>query len=710
MINKINAFFAGKAVGLFLVLVLTGSAAMGQRYPGPLSPEESLKKLKIADGFKAEIFAAEPNVMDPVSLAFDEQGRAYVVEMPDYPFEAEPGKGKGRIKLLKDTNNDGRIDQSIIFAENVTEATSILPWQSGLIVTAAPDILYLKDTNGDGKADTREVLFTGFFQNNSEAQITNLRFGLDNWIYANNHGQDGLVTFNRTPDAKPVAVRGADFRFRLDQNKFELETGPGQFGQAIDEWGHRFINENSIHLEQVVIPWRYTHRHSYLPVTKAIASITDHEEIMFQETPPPYWRAERTKQRNKTFQENNLNRVEYAEDRFTGAAGMVVYAADGFPREFNGNIFISDVAGNLVHRDVLTPSTQSPVFVASRAEKEKDQEFLASTDSWFRATNFTVGPDGYLYVLDYYRQHIETPVSIPDELKADMDFMAGSDKGRIYRILPTNFIFKNNTINLAKASNSKLLETLSHPNLWWRLQAQRLLLEKQDKTVVLAVKNLFRTSKEARTRLHALYVLEGLNALDAELVKKALQDSAPGVRENAIILAEQFPETYPLVQAKLNDPLIRVAFQAALSLPEFKNKETTPTLVKVLEKYGQDFWFRMAVLSSEQGSSPEMLQRLSQQKTFFQKPEPWKTAYLGDLSNVIGARNQKDQISSFLNFLSQPESQIADSFRIEAMKGLTKGLNRATNTDPKLKDILQSIKTTNDQEVTAAIQDLKKFY
>ncbi|QMU29696.1 PVC-type heme-binding CxxCH protein [Adhaeribacter radiodurans] len=710
MINKINAFFAGKAAGLFLLLVLTGSAAMAQKYPGPLSPEESLKKIKIIEGFKAEIFAAEPNIMDPVSLAFDEQGQAYVVEMPDYPFEAEPGKGKGRIKLLKDIDNDGRIDQAVIFAENVTEATSILPWQGGLIVTAAPDILYLKDTNGDGKADTREVLFTGFFQNNSEAQITNLRYGMDNWIYANNHGQDGLVTFNRTPNVKPVAVRGADFRFRLDQNKFELETGPGQFGQAIDEWGHRFINENSIHLEQVIIPWRYTHRHPFLPVTKAMASITDHEEIMLQETPPPYWRAERTKQRNKTFQENNLKRVEYAEDRFSGAAGMVVYAADGFPPEFNGNIFISDVAGNLVHRDVLTPSTKSPVFVASRAGKEKEQEFLTSTDSWFRPTNFTVGPDGYLYVLDYYRQHIETPVSIPDELKADMNFMAGSDKGRVYRILPTNSTFKNNTVNLAKASNTKLLETLSHPNLWWRLQAQRLLLEKQDKSVVPAVKKLFITSKDARTRLHALYVLEGLNALDAELIKKALQDSAPGVRENAIILAEQFPETYSLVQARLNDPVIRVAFQTTLNLPEFKNKETAPSLIKVLEKYGQDFWFRMAVLSSEQGSSPEILQLLRQPNTFFQNPEPWKLAFVSDLSNIIGARNQKDQISTFLNFLSQPDSQITDSFRVEAIKGLTKGLNRATSTDPKLKEIIQRIKTNNTQEVTAAIQDLKKFY
>ncbi|MGV3586972.1 MAG: PVC-type heme-binding CxxCH protein [Adhaeribacter sp.] len=710
MLNKFKVLAICTKVSLLFWALTTGYTGLAQRYLGPLSPEESLKKIKLINGFKAEIFAAEPYVYDPVALEFDEQGNAYVVEMPDYPFEVEPGKGKGRIRILKDTNHDGRVDKAITFAENVTEATSILPWQGGLIVTAAPDILYLKDTNHDGKADTREVLFTGFFQNNSEAQITSLRLGIDNWIYANNHGQQGLITLNRTPDAKPLAVRGADFRFRLDQNKFELETGPGQFGNTLGEWGHRFSNENSLHLQQVVIPWRYTHRHPYLPTSKAVTSLTDHEEIMFQETPPPYWRAERTKQRNKTFQENNLNRVEYAEDRFTGAAGLAFYAANGFPAEFYGNIFVTEVAGNLVHRDVLKPSSKSPVWVASRGLQEQNQEFLASTDPWFRPTSLTVGPDGYLYILDYYRQHIETPLSIPDELKADMDFMAGSDKGRIYRILPTNGTPKNIPVNLAKASSNKLLQTLSHPNFWWRLQAQRLLLERQDKAIIPAVKKLFSTSQDSRTRLHALYVLEGLKALDAVIIKQALQDSAPGVRENVIILAEQFPETYPLVLEKINDPTARVAFQATLSLPEFKaNKETTPALAKIIEQHGADQWFRMAVLSSDVGSSPEILQLLSQNKNFFQNSEPWKAAFLGDLSNIIGARNQKEQISALLEQLLQPNA-MADSLKTAAVMGLTKGLNRDTTADPKLKETLAEIKTSSSEDVMSTIQLLKKLY
>ncbi|OYZ48066.1 MAG: dehydrogenase, partial [Sphingobacteriales bacterium 24-40-4] len=479
--------------------------------------------------------------------------------MPDYPYEVEPGKGHGRIRILKDTDGDGKIDQSIIFAENVTEATSMLPWKGGLIVTAAPNILYLKDTNGDGKSDTREILFSGFFQNNSEAQVTSLKLGIDNWIYANNRGQSGKVIYSKSPGATPVEVRGADFRFRLDRDVFELETGPGQFGQTIDDWGHRFFTENSIHLQQAVIPWRYTHRHAFMPSSKFNVTITDHEEIMFQEIPPAYWRSERSARRNRMFKEANLNRIEWAEDHFTGASGGTIYNGDALPQEFYGNIFTTDVSGSLIHRDILSPSETSPVLVAKRAESEKNREFIYSTDTWFRPVTFSVGPDGYLYILDYYRQHIETPVSIPDDLKAEMDFMAGSDMGRIYRLLPENGTYQGVKVDLKNATGLQLVDYLSHKNGWYRSNAHRLLLERQDKTVIPAVISLFSNSPDARTRLHALYVLEGLDALTEKIVKKSLLDSEHGVRENGIILAERYPKTIKLLIPMVNDPSKRVA-------------------------------------------------------------------------------------------------------------------------------------------------------
>ncbi|SKB30611.1 PVC-type heme-binding CxxCH protein [Daejeonella lutea] len=704
---KINSH--NKFALLLLPFALLAGDSIAQRYAGPLSPEESLKKLNVAPGFSAQIYAAEPFVMDPVALEFDEAGNAYVVEMPDYPYEVEPGKGHGRIKMLSDTNGDGRIDKATIFAENVTEATSILPWKGGLIVTAAPNILYLKDTNGDGKSDTSEILFSGFFQNNSEAQVTSLRFGIDNWIYANNRGQAGKVSFSKTPGEAPVEVRGADFRFRLDRNVFELETGPGQFGQTIDDWGHRFFTENSIHLQQAVIPWRYTHRHAFLPTSKFNVTITDHEEIMFQETAPPYWRAERTNQRNKMYKENNMNRIEYAEDRFTGASGGMIYNGDALPKEFYGNVFTTDVAGNLVHRDILSPDPKSPVLLAKRAEREKDREFIYSTDTWFRPVTSSVGPDGYLYVLDYYRQHIETPVSIPDDLKADMDFMAGSDKGRIYRILPANTSYKSASVDLKGMTSAKLVEALAKDNGWWRLQAQRLLLERQDKSVVPAVKAFFNSSKDARARLHALYVLEGLNSLTADIVKKALTDVAPGVKENALILAERFPETLPLMIQKINDADKRVAFQAALSIGNFNNKEVIAALASVVEKYGNDAWFRNGVLSSDPGSSPELLKTLSQRNSFVKNPADWNVAFLQDLSTVVGARNNKAQVSTYLDLISQP-SLNNEKMQIALLKGLKAGLIKNESTNIQLKEALAQVKPDSLQNVKSGILTLKKLY
>jgi putative membrane-bound dehydrogenase-like protein len=694
--------FKGRLVILLLPFFLLAGEGIAQRYPGPLSPEESMKKLNVAPGFKVSLFASEPHVFDPVSLEFDEEGNAYVIEMPDYPYEVEPGKGHGRIRILKDTDSDGKIDQSIIFAENVTEATSMLPWKGGLIVTAAPNIIYLKDTNGDGKSDIREILFSGFFQNNSEAQVTSLKLGIDNWIYANNRGQSGKVVFSKTPDAKPVEVRGADFRFRLDRDVFELETGPGQFGQTINDWGHRFFTENSIHIQQAVIPWRYTHRHAFMPTSKFNVTITDHEEIMFQEIPPAYWRSERSARRNRVFKEANLNRIEWVEDRFSGASGGTIYNGDALPKEFYGNVFTTDVSGSLIHRDVLSQSDTNPVMLAKRTDSEKNREFIYSTDTWFRPVTFSVGPDGYLYILDYYRQHIETPVSIPDDLKAEMDFMAGSDMGRIYRLLPENVSYQGVKVELKKATGLQLVDYLSHKNGWYRSTAQRLLLERQDKTVVPAVKSLFSNSPDPRTRLHALYVLEGLNALNEEIVKQSLLDSESGVRENGIMLAERYSKMVKLLIPMVNDPSKRVSFQAALSLGQFEGKNVIAALAEVITQYGQNDWFRSAVLSSEAGSSVEILNSLIKDKTFFIKGESWKLSFIQDLSNIIGARYNKEQFSAYLKTLST-DLLSAANVQQAALKGLKAGLNKSEST----KELAAKLNTSSVEEVKQGFLTLR---
>ena len=244
----------GKLLLIAAVILLAGCSRKKSEAPA-LSPEAALKSFRLSDDFRIELFVSEPQVLSPVEMVFDENGRIYVAEMLDYPEDPPPGKpARSRIRLLEDRDGDGRIDQAIMFADQVLEVSGLQPWKGGLIVTSAPDILFMKDTNGDGKADERRVLYTGFPKVNPEARITNPRLAMDNWIYAANTGSDGRITSPDHPGRPPVLVRGADFRFRPDRGIAEPASGPAQFGLTFDDWGNRFITQNTVHLRHVVLP------------------------------------------------------------------------------------------------------------------------------------------------------------------------------------------------------------------------------------------------------------------------------------------------------------------------------------------------------------------------------------------------------------------------------------------------------------------------
>jgi putative membrane-bound dehydrogenase-like protein len=696
-----------KSALLCAALALASLPVFSQRYPQALSPEKSMTAFQIDDAFAIEPFVAEPHVLSPVDLVFDDKGNMYVVEMGDYPYDAQPGNFKGRIRLLKDTNNDGKVDKSYVFADGLPSATSVLPWKGGIIVTAAPDILYLKDTDGDFKADTREVLFTGFFAKNSEAQITSLRFGIDNWIYANNNGQAGVITSPKFPTLAPLNVGGGSFRFHLERGLFEVESGTGQFGLAIDDWGHRFYTQNTLHIQQSPIAWRYAHRHAYMPSYRTDVNISDHELEMYQKSATPYWRQQRSDRRQAKYDSMKTGYKEYARDHFTGASGATFYGGDGFPESYYGSIFTGDVAGNLVHRDVLHSVAGQAAYTASRGPKEKDREFLASTDNWFRPVNMTLGPDGYLYLVDMYRQHIETPVSIPEDLKSDMDFANGEQYGRIWRIYPKSGEKRNVLIpDLQGKSSTELVSLLSHPNQWWRLTAQRLLLEKQDKSVIPLLNKTYAESSDARFRLHALYALEGLNALEPELIKRALADAHPGLREHGLVLAEPHPVYLPEIVKLTDDSNPQVAYQAILSLGQFSGKEILNTMARQIEKNAKDPMYQMAVLSSLPGSSPEMAELLAA-GSFFTMAAPGRTKFVEDFGYITGTRNGKNEISSFISVLAKKEK----SLQIAGLNGLVKGIRRSANKsgpDKNLTKSLQKLAGNADGELMKAIDSFKK--
>ncbi|MGN7884882.1 PVC-type heme-binding CxxCH protein [Dyadobacter sp. 22481] len=693
-----------KSLGVAVMVLFSAHSLAQKRYSDALSPTESARTFQLREEFSIEPVVTEPDVLSPVDLVFDASGNAFVVEMGDYPYDAQPGRFKGRIRLLKDTNGDGKIDKSYVFADGLPSATSVLPYKDGIIVCAAPDILLLRDTNGDFKADTRELLFTGFFAKNSEAQITSLRYGVDNWIYANNSGQAGTITSPLRPDAPALNVAGGNFRFRLDKTRFEVESGSGQFGLAMDEWGHRFYTQNTLHIQQSPIAWRYLHRHNYLPSFRSDVNISDHELEMFQKSGTPYWRQQRSDRRQAKYDSLKTGFTEYARDHFTGASGGTFYGGDGFPRAFQGSIFTGEVAGNLVHRDVIHTSSGSPAFSAVRDTGEKDREFLASTDSWFRPANLATGPEGYLYVVDMYRQHIETPVSIPEDLKTDMDFANGEQYGRIWRIFPKEGQKRPVLLpDLRTKTAAELVSLLEHPNQWWRLNAQRMLVERQDKSVNTVLQQMAIAHADPRTRLHAIYTLEALGGLDETLVKKALSDAHAGVREHAIILAEQYPSLLSEIVRAMDDSSPQVAYQAALSAGQSDKKEVLPALAACAEKHSDNASYRLAILSSNAGSSPELMPLLVGKGTFFGASAAGKLKFIEEYAYVSGARNGRNDIASLLNVIQTPVVAADPQWAVAALTGLTKGIKKSSNKMEPEKGIAKSLEKL-EKHTTEAVR------
>ena len=535
-----------------------------------LKPEDSLKAIHMSDDFHVELFAAEPDVMSPVDMAFDENGKIYVAEMLDYPSDPPAGKpARSRIRLLESTKGDGKYDRVTIFADNVLAVSGIMPWKGGLIVTSAPDILFMKDTTGNGKADIRKVLFTGFPKVNQEGRITNPRLNVDNWVYCSNEGQDGKITSPDHPEMPPVFVRGRDFRFDPISGKMEAVSGPAQFGSTFDDFGNRFITQNTIHIRHVVMPLQYLARAPLLEVRAVAQDISDHgrdSARMYPLTEPQEWRKERTQLRQQRYDENNLHKTEEVGGWFTAASGGTIYSGDAWPKEYVGSVFTGDVSGNLVHQDVIFPD--GPTFRAHRAKE--NVEFLASTDVWFRPCHFANAPDGNLYLTDIYRQVIETPDSIPEEIRKKLNFYNGDTLGRIYRIV-SNHPLRQGTLNvhLGSASSADLVKLLASANGWHRWTAHRLLLERQDKAVVPDLKAMAQAGGTPEARAHALWLLQAYGALDPEEITGALKDPDGRVRRVALQLSEPFLDrSKPLAQAVLGmggDPDPQVQFQAALT-------------------------------------------------------------------------------------------------------------------------------------------------
>lgn len=438
----------------------------------PLSAMDSMKKTVLKPGYELELAACEPMVVDPVAIAFDERSRMYVVEMVDYSEQAT--ENLGVVKLLQDQDGDGFYETSTTFASGLSWPTAIVCYDQGVFVAAAPDILYLKDSNGDGVADIRKTIFTGFGRGNVQGLVNSFRWGLDNRIYGQTSVSGGSIQASAQKDVPPMAVNGRDFSFDPVTLDLRSEFGGGQHGMAFDAYGNRFTCHNSDNLQEYLYEQRYDSSNKLIPLPPARRSIaTDGPQAeVFRLSEVEPWRVLRTNLRLAGVAPGLLEGGGRASGYFTSATGVMVYRGDQMP-DLYGQVFVADVGSNLVHRKRLSRSGIG--WQGDRIDAES--EFIASSDVWFRPVQIENGPDGCLYILDFYREVVEHPQSLPASIKQHMDLTSGRDKGRIYRVRQSDRSVQYSH-DLSTFSLERLVDTLDHPNGWHRDTARRLLHEK----------------------------------------------------------------------------------------------------------------------------------------------------------------------------------------------------------------------------------------
>ena len=546
-------------------------------YQLPLSPEESIKHTQVPVGFKLELFASEPDIVNPIYFQWDKSGRLWVVETVDYPNELKEGrKGNDRIKICEDTDGDGKADKFTIFADGFNIPTSLTFARGGVILAHAPDLLFLQDTDGDDKADIRKILITGFGLNDTHAGPSNLRYGLDNWIY----GTVGYSGFNGEVNGETHSFRSGTFRFKSDGSKMEFlhQYNNNTWGIGLNLQGDIFgstANNNPSFFGGV--PSR-VHNGEKRMTAKMIASSPRFYPI----TP-------------------NIRQVD-AFNAYTAGCGHAFATSSGFPESWrNQRAFICGPTGHLLGMYDVRPK-------GSGFESVNAYSLVASTDEWFSPIVAEVGPDGNLWIADWYNfiiQHNPTP----NLNRGGYDAQRGlgnahinpnrdRQHGRIYRL-----VYQKNeapVINLENASWEKLVQALENDNMFWRLTAQRLLVDGGYKKAVPALIKLL--SQPAPKSLHALWALHGLGALDRQAHERCLNSKDPALRRNAIRALPTDLKGQQMLHdsATLADKNLLVRLASFVKLASFPRDQGTRDIASLLmrvEENAKDEWLRLPLQS-----------------------------------------------------------------------------------------------------------------
>jgi putative membrane-bound dehydrogenase-like protein len=517
-------------------------------YPagGPQRPADTLKNLEIHPDFKLTLVAAEPLITKPMNFDWAPDGSMWVAETPEYPngrrgmrpdyrgkewkdhggIDPTPGeqdrKALDKISRLIDTDGDGVADKKEVFYEGLDLVTGLVFHKDGVIVTQAPDILFLRDTDGDGKCDKVEKLYTGLGTGDTHAVINNPRWGWDGWIYAT-HGYSAGRVKSGDGSKDFGGIGSGVVRFKPDGSAFEQYSSKGG-----NTWGLEITGDNRVMwtqptsgelLMQTVLP-------EYALARGKIGKT------------PSYNVVEKS---GKTFPAMSWEQMAYVQidwvGSFTAAAGCVVYDGGSWPAEYNGDYFTTEPTINIIHHANLTPQGSSYTF--SKEPGREETEFIRSKDMWWRPIEVRVGPDGAVYIGDFYNQAvIHNDTRGPDHNKVNAAVRPDRDHyfGRIWR-LDHKDAKKIAVPNLAKASVEELAKALEHPNRVVRMTASRLLVERGGEGI--AVIESIIGSPVSEARISALWTLYRMAKLESGIPLSLIEkDKDAGVRRNVAQIIE----------------------------------------------------------------------------------------------------------------------------------------------------------------------------
>ncbi len=499
-----------------------GKQLAGQHAPAAtpaLTPDEARKKFTVPPGFEVRLFASEPEVVNPVAMTWDERGRLWIVELYEYPLGARPGETpRDRIKILEDTDGDGRADKVTVFADGLNLATGIALGNGGVYVGQAPDLLFLQDTDGDDKADQRTVLKTGFGLEDRHELLNGFTWGPDGWLYMTH----GVFTHSRIKDPNDpnddgVVMDAAIGRYHPRTKKFEVfaDGTSNPWGMDFDRAGNFFVSACVIdHLFHMAPGGLYvrqggTPQNSY--AYELLPSIVDHRHHM------------------------------------AAYSGAAIYQGNQYPDDYQGTIFIGNIHDNAVHQDRLTPDDSS--FKASFIK-----DFVRANDGWFMPVSTQIGPDGCVWIMDWYDQYPCYQNANADPEGVDREY------GRVWRVVyvgdkkgapvPSR---PDPVMDFAKLSSIDLVKVLAHPNAWQRRLAQRLLSERRDLPNANTLHPetplhvMMTNGPTLEARLAALWTLHGAGLLEDEDLDLPAKDTEPALRAWAARLMGE--RGYPLGDA-----------------------------------------------------------------------------------------------------------------------------------------------------------------